>query len=422
MARPFWLRLFGRNADITIDQVREAVLSSDFGARIADSSNFLQQILRISDRVEASGPRAALVTADPGALVPVDLDAARGADAGGGAQPSPATAILTGPELWAIADAASPGPANLEDGGDDRLFRLQIGTVQPLISTGTRAHVEGVELSDKEIEDLVFAGWAANYLRMDVHPLLPIVEYDAITVASMADVESRGSVFDTLALSGDFSAGFDLPAPPADLGQILLAAGNDYVLAVGDDFQVGGSVTIDGRSLGAGNHVMFDGSAETDGSFSFQGSGGNDLFLGGAGADSIHGLGGGDVLSGGAGADTFVYTGASESTGTTYDLLADFDPAVDRIDLPGSVSGFAAAVTSGSLSDATFNVDLTAALGGLGAHQAAWFAPDAGDLAGQIFLVVDGNGVAGYQVGEDYVFGIAGSPLPDLIGHTDFFI
>jgi hypothetical protein len=412
VARPSWLKLFGKNADITLDQVREAILSSDFGARIADSSNFLQQILRIADRPEASNIRAAAVP-DVGPLDHSDLDAA---------QPSAPTAILTGPEFRAIVDGASPGPANLEEGGDNRLFTLQIGIEQPLVSTGTRV-VEGVEKSAKEIEDLIlFGGWAANYQWMHSHPLLPIAEFDATTVAGMAAPGIEGPDFDTLALSGDFSAGFDLVAPPVDLGQILLAAGNDYVLSVGDDFQIGGSVTIDGRSLGDGNHVMFDGSAETDGSFSFQGSGGNDLFFGGAGADSIHGGGGGDVLSGGAGADTFVYTGASESTGTTYDLLADFDPAADRIDLPGSVSGFAAAVTSGSLSDATFNVDLTAALGGLGAHQAAWFAPDAGDLSGQIFLVVDGNGVAGYQVGEDYVFGIAGSPLPDLIGHTDFFV
>jgi hypothetical protein len=414
VARPFWLKLFGRNADITVDQVREAILSSDFGARLADSSTFLQQILRIADRAEASnGSVRAAAVPDVRPLDHSDLDAA---------QANAPTAILTGPEFRAIVDGASPGPANLEDGGDSRLFTLQVGSVQPLISTGPRTLIEGVEKSAKEIEDLIFAGWAETYLRLGSHPLLPVVEYDATTVASMADGGSQGPAFDTLALSGDFSAGFDLLAPPADLGQILLAAGNDYVLSVGDDFQTGGSVTIDGRSLGEGNHVMFDGSAETDGSFSFQGSGGNDLFFGGAGADRISGLGGGDVLSGGAGADTFVYTGASESTGTTYDLLADFDPAADRIDLPGSVSGFAAAVTGGSLSDATFNVDLTAALGGLGAHQAAWFAPDAGDLAGQIFLVVDGNGVAGYQVGEDYVFGIAGSALPDLIGHTDFFV
>ena len=59
---------------------------------------------------------------------------------------------------------------------------------------------------------------------------------------------------------------------------------------------------------------------------------------------------------------------------------------------------------------------------GLGAGQAVWFAPDAGDLAGTIFLVVDANGIAGYQAGEDYVFAVAGAPLADLTGHTDIFV
>lgn len=410
MARPIWLRLFGKNADMTIDQVRDAILSSDFGARIADSSNLLQQILRISDRTDvANGGTRAALTPGATALDQIGLDAAA------------AHSILTSPELQTIVVGTSPGPAHLENGGDTRSFTLQIGTDQPLVSSGLRILVEGIERQDKA-EDTVLAGWAVNYLRMSEHPLQPIIEYDASTVAGMADLPGPGPAFDTLALSGDFSAGFELSAPPVDLAQVLLAAGSDYVLAVGDDFQAGGSVTIDGRSLGTGNHVMFDGSAETDGSFSFQGSSGNDFFFGGAGADTIRGLGGADVLSGGAGADTFIYAGASESTGADYDLLADFDPAADRIDLPGAVSGFAAAVTGGSLSDASFDDDLAAALGGLGAGQAAWFAPDAGDLAGQIFLVVDGNGVAGYQEGEDYVFGIAGSPLADLTGHTDFFV
>jgi len=101
-----------------------------------------------------------------------------------------------------------------------------------------------------------------------------------------------------------------------------------------------------------------------------------------------------------------------------YSLVADSDADAHNIDLPMSL---AAAVTSGSLSEASFDDDLSAALGGLGAGQAALFAPDSGDHAGKIFLVVDGNDVAGYQEGEDYVFGIAGLPPADLGGHTDFF-
>ena len=38
-----------------------------------------------------------------------------------------------------------------------------------------------------------------------------------------------------------------------------------------------------------------------------------------------------------------------------------------------------------------------------------------------IFLVVDANGVAGYQEGEDYVFALTGTPLPTSRPHG-FFI
>ena len=119
----------------------------------------------------------------------------------------------------------------------------------------------------------------------------------------------------------------------------------------------------------------------------------------------------------------YVYTGAADSTGTTFDTLVDFDPAEDVIDLPGSVTGLAASVDHGALSLASFNADLAAALGGLGASQAGFFAPDAGDFAGKIFLVVDANGVAGYQAGEDYVFAVTGASLADLTAHgTHIFV
>jgi Ca2+-binding RTX toxin-like protein len=228
---------------------------------------------------------------------------------------------------------------------------------------------------------------------------------------------------DTLELSGDFSSGFVIPGQPQDIDNVVLRAGNDYNLVVGEDHVAPGeTMTVNGMPLGAGNHVIFDGSAESDGSFVFFGSQAGDSFIGGAGDDRIVGLGGADTLAGGGGADRFVYTGADESTGGNYDTLADFDPTADRIDLLSGVASWGTAITSGTLSQASFGTDLGAAMAGLEAAQANWFAPDAGDLAGTIFLVVDANGVAGYQEGEDYVFAVAGSPLADLTGHTDIFI
>ena len=62
-------------------------------------------------------------------------------------------------------------------------------------------------------------------------------------------------------------------------------------------------------------------------------------------------------------------------------------------------------VVGGSLTHATFDVDL-AALVGPDQLEVAHFVlvtADTGDLAGHTFLVIDANGEAGYQAGEDYV-------------------
>jgi Ca2+-binding RTX toxin-like protein len=224
-------------------------------------------------------------------------------------------------------------------------------------------------------------------------------------------------------LSGDYSEGAFLEAGSRAVDSIELLAGNSYSLIAPDELvQAGQVLNVSAATLGEGDHFLFDGSAETDGMYFILGSDGGDVVIGGAGDDRFYGLGGGDALAGGGGSDIFIYWDAGESSGTDYDTIADFDPAADRIDLPGAVSGFADPIESGALSTATFNADLAAALGGLAPSQAVWFAPDQGDLAGQIFLIVDGNGQAGYQEGEDFVIAVGGSPLADLTGYTDIFI
>lgn len=395
---------------MTTDQVREAILNGDFVARLADPGNFL----RNSDRADVLGSIRASIAEDRAAREQGDVEA--------GTQPGPA-----GAELYVLTASDSAAEA-------DRLYTLQVGTIP---SAGNMAFNESSgnvvfqtivydPAPERDPTEGFSGGWVERRVLVENYVGQPIFVVDDSSFGEMDRLAAFPVLdprLDTLALSGDFSGGFTLSTNPAEVGQVLLARGHDYVLAANDAFlAAGGTLVVDGQALGTGNHVMFDGSAETNGRFAFHGSDSDDYFFGGDGADSIRGLGGADVLSGGDGADTFVFVGAGDSSGADYDLLADFDPAADRIDLPGSVSGFAAAVTSGSLSDASFDDDLGAALGGLGAGQAVWFAPDAGDHAGEIFLVVDGNGVAGYQAGEDYVFGIAGSPLADLTGHQGFFV
>ncbi len=47
--------------------------------------------------------------------------------------------------------------------------------------------------------------------------------------------------------------------------------------------------------------------------------------------------------------------------------------------------------------------------------------PNSGDLVGRIFGVVDANGLAGYQAGEDYLFEFV-SPVEPIPLGLDVFI
>lgn len=313
-----------------------------------------------------------------------------------------------------IALATSTGPVPREAETDDTAhgIAVQLGI---LASTQSgRSAFGGVE--------------GVNYQVSIGEDFQSALVYDAITKQLMTggpnDRPEIGSgTDDTLVLSGDYSQGFLIPALIPGIDNLVVLGGNSYNLFLADDFVAAGhTLTVDGMPLGADDHLIFDGSAERDGRFVFLGGAGNDSFIGGAGDDRIVGLGGADMLAGGGGSDVFTYTSAGESSGPAYDTLADFDPVHDRIDLPGSVSGFGPTISAGTLSTATFDADLSALLGGLGPSQAVWLSPNEGDLAGTVFLVVDGNGQAGYQAGQDYVFAVAGSPLADLTGHGGIFV
>jgi hypothetical protein len=225
---------------------------------------------------------------------------------------------------------------------------------------------------------------------------------------------------DQLVIGGDVgSLGLD---PNMDyIEQVVLLGGSSYTLSAGDsNVAPGHSLTINGMPLGAGDSLIFDGSAEKDGRFDLDGGNGADSLTGGAGADLLYGWGGADTMTGGEGADRFLYTAVSDSTGVHYDTITDFHFGEDVIDLPVTVTALDKAVTHGSLSTASFDADLSAALGAsaLGAGHAVLFTADKGELSGQTFLVVDANGQAGYQAGEDYVIHLASAPPADLSGHA----
>ncbi len=201
----------------------------------------------------------------------------------------------------------------------------------------------------------------------------------------------------------------------------------------------GQTMIISANTLASDEKLTFRGADETDGAFRiFSGNGADDI-TGGAKADEIFGLGGVDKINGGGGADriigglggdfltggdgdTFVYESAAESTSLNFDTLTGFDFRIDRVDLPNDAPAFSDVVQVGRLDKDSFDTDLSAALNGvLGAGEAAVFIPDDGSFGGRTFGIVDANGVAGYQSGEDYVFELVNPVVPPG-PTTDFFI
>jgi Ca2+-binding RTX toxin-like protein len=186
------------------------------------------------------------------------------------------------------------------------------------------------------------------------------------------------------------------------LASKMLLQANSYALAAhGENIQISSSVTgaaVSGNSLA-------------------------NIIQGSAGADRIAALDGADILSGGAGNDRFIYAHASDSTGVNYDTISGFDAAADRLEFFTEVTGVDAQI-KGALSSQSFEADLAAAANGasLAAHHAALFAPNMGALAGQVFLIVDANGVAGYQGGEDAVIRFRSATHMTSFGVADFLL
>ncbi len=223
--------------------------------------------------------------------------------------------------------------------------------------------------------------------------------------SALDHVDGGAGSNDQLALDGDYTLTLDGTAIE-NIEVIALIAGgggalSHYDLTLADSLVgAGQTVTVDGSALATA--LAVDGSAESNGSLRLAGGALGDTLTGGAGADWFSGGLGGDTLTGGAGGDTFHYDSAAQSSGAAVDRLVGFDDGADTIDLPFAVSGFAAPV-SGDLHAASLSTELEGAFIALTSHQAAVATATGGDLAGRAFLVVDANGVTGYQHGADYL-------------------
>ncbi len=235
---------------------------------------------------------------------------------------------------------------------------------------------------------------------------------------SAADKIDGGTGDDTLILAGDYSAGVAFGAKSlVNVETIAFTPGASYKMTSADSSVAAGhSMTVDGSFLGATDTLNFNGAKEKDGSFTMTGGLGGDTLRGGAGddvldggagggKDHLTGGGGADLITPGGGKDVVIFNAVSDSTSVKFDTVVGFDAVADKFTFGVSVTAVDAPVAGGSLSFATFDSDLATAVNAahLGAHHAELFSVTAGDLAGDTFLVVDVNGTAGYQAGQDYV-------------------
>ena len=190
------------------------------------------------------------------------------------------------------------------------------------------------------------------------------IENVTLTAAATLDLGAQTEAFTITGSSGvdtiTGGTGADSISAGAGNDVIIVTASNDALLDGGTDtdtLQVGASFTSSGNgqvvnieNVTLTTAATLNLSNQTEG-FTIIGSSGADTITGGSGADTITGGAGADRMTGGTGAatvDTFVIasgnstpvTGGSGNAGTLvgYDVITDFNIAVDKLNLPGTAT------------------------------------------------------------------------------------
>ncbi|MEJ0043148.1 MAG: bluetail domain-containing putative surface protein [Rhizomicrobium sp.] len=168
-------------------------------------------------------------------------------------------------------------------------------------------------------------------------------------------------------------------------------------------------------SMDAAHAVNIDASLEP-GNLHFYLGQGNDHVTGGPGNDVFYGEGGADGLQGRGGADTYVYLNVSDSAGSSVDSVQTFVAGTDKFDLPVPVTGIDTAVTMTGNEAADAAATQFIGAGQLAPNHAVLLVPGQGAFFE--YLVVDANGIAGYQSGQDFIFDVSG--LSGTLTTSDF--
>ena len=220
-----------------------------------------------------------------------------------------------------------------------------------------------------------------------------------------ADAINGGSGSDLVELNGDYSAGLALSGTTLrNVERLQLDGGNSYSLTTADgNVASGATLTVRSSGLASGQTLNFNGTAETNGNFTFVTGAETDTIKGGAGNDSIDfgvNFTAQDFFNGGAGDDT---VGISASSGAlTLSNLKNIETLY--------------------LSDDSYNITTTDGLVASGAQLDVAFNP----FTASQTLTFDGsaetNGVFGIGggAGKDHLVGGAKGDGLEGFGGADF--
>lgn len=187
----------------------------------------------------------------------------------------------------------------------------------------------------------------------------------------------------------------------------------DYTMTfIGAGLNVTDHVTVDGSALSSAHFVTVDAGNEKGRSVTLVGGDGSDHLTGGQADDELRGNKGLDFIDGEKGADTIIYTTVNQSTGVNCDHVT-FSVEDDVFKVPNAVTGVDEIVRTklNGTSDANFNSNLEDAIGSqeLSGGHAVVLDVNQGDWSGQVFLIIDQNGSAGFQEGADIVINLVNS-------------
>ncbi|PCI86924.1 MAG: hypothetical protein COB24_08180 [Hyphomicrobiales bacterium] len=219
-----------------------------------------------------------------------------------------------------------------------------------------------------------------------------------------------GTGADTLTVKGLLTSDGNLDGL-TEIETIVLDSGADGLTLADSVVGSGDSLTINATAkTGA---LTFNGSAETNGTYTVLASNFGDTITGGAGADTITSGTGADTMTGGGGGDTFIINTASGITLATADTITDYATGIDKIEFGGAAgTGTNAAGADGSsnVDLAAFIVDANAALNGTIVYYVEFNVNNSGNG----YMVYDRDGDGSFGEGDNLVILTDVGALSDL--------